>query len=191
MDRIKLIQPSPVDGEMIWDYRAEMLEAGLSLDGGSGLGKAASVESWLEQVRLMARPETCPEGLVPDSLYLAIRETDGKMVGIIDLRQFDDHPILSVWGGHIGYSVRPSEQRRGCGTEMVRLLLPIAREKGLKRVMVTCNDGNTASEKIIRKNGGVYEKSVRVEGRGIIKRFWIDLTAEPGCAIKEEKHVCR
>ena len=107
-----------------------MLEAGLSLDGGSGLGKAASAAEWLEQVRLMQRAETCPEGLVPDSLFLAVRESDGRMVGIIDLRQFETHPVLSVWGGHIGYSVRPSEHRKGCGTEMLRLMCPSPGKKG-------------------------------------------------------------
>lgn len=178
MDWIKLVPPSTEDRERVWAYRAEMLAAGLSLDGGAGLRKAASAESWLEQVQKMASPETCPEGFVPDNVYLAIRETDDKMVGIIDLRQFENHPVLSVWGGHIGYSVRPSEQRKGCGSEMLRLMLPIAREKGLNRVMVSCHDGNTASEKIIRKNGGVYEKSVQVEGQGTIQRFWIDLTVE-------------
>ncbi len=170
-----MIPPTPADAEKVWDYRAEMLAAGLSLDGGSGLGKAVSAEAWLEQVRRLARAETCPEGLVPDSLYMAIRESDGRIVGIIDLRQFENHPVLSVWGGHIGYSVRPSEQRKGYGTEMLRLILPIAWEKGLGKVMVTCHDGNLASEKIIRKNGGVYEKSVQVEGQGTIKRFWIGL----------------
>lgn len=178
MERIQLVPPSAEDGEKVWDYRAEMLAAGLSLDGGAGLRKASSAESWLEQVWKMERKETCPEGFVPDNVYLAIREADDRMVGIIDLRQFENHPVLSVWGGHIGYSVRPSEQRRGYGSEMLRLMLPIAREKGLKRVMISCNDGNIASEKIIRKNGGVYEKSVQVEGQGIIKRFWIDLTVE-------------
>ncbi len=100
------------------------------------------------------------------------------MVGIIDLRQFKNHPVLSVWGGHVGYSVRPSEQRKGYGAEMPRLMLLIAQEKGLTRVIVTCHDGNTASEKIIRKNGNVYEKSVQVDGQRIIQRFWINLTAE-------------
>lgn len=71
--------------------------------------------------------------------------------------------------------------------------MPIAREKGLKKVMITCHDGNVASEKIIRKNGGVYETTVQVEGQGAIKRFWIDLEAgkmlsfTPGQAVIEPK----
>ncbi len=193
MERIQLVTPTADHEGVVWDYRREMLEAGVSLDGGSGLGKAPSAADWLQQVRLMARKETCPEDKVPDSLFLAIRESDGRMVGVIDLRQFEEHPVLSVWGGHIGYSVRPSEHRKGYGTEMLRQMLLFAREKGLEKVMITCHDGNIASEKIIRKNGGVYEKSVQVEGQGTIKRFWIDfnagkmLTFTPGQAVIEPK----
>ena len=50
---------------------------------------------------------------------------------------------------------------------MLRQLLPIAAERGLKRVLITCTDGNIGSEKIIRHNGGVYEKSVTVDGEEI------------------------
>ena len=175
MEKIKLVQPEVTDADEIWAYRGEMLAAGMSIDGGAALEKAASPEEWIKKVRLCEKAENCC-GKVPSHVYLAKRERDGKMVGIIDLRHHIDHPVLSVWGGHIGYSVRASQQRKGYGTEMLRLLLPMAAERGLKRVLITCTDGNIGSEKIIRKNGGVYEKSVTVEGE-IIKRFWINLEA--------------
>ena len=177
MEKIKLVQPELTDAQEIWAYRGEMLAAGMSIDGGAALEKATSPEDWIKKVRLCEKEENCP-GKVPSHVYLAKRESDGKMVGIIDLRHHIDHPVLSVWGGHIGYSVRVSEQKRGYGTEMLRLLLPIAAERGLKRVLITCTDGNIGSEKIIRHNGGVYEKSVTVEGE-TIKRFWITLDAGP------------
>ena len=177
MEKIKLVQPELTDAQEIWAYRGEMLAAGMSIDGGAALDKATSPEDWIKKVRLCEKEENCP-GKVPSHVYLAKRESDGKMVGIIDLRHHIDHPVLSVWGGHIGYSVRVSEQKRGYGTEMLRLLLPIAAERGLKRVLITCTDGNIGSEKIIRYNGGVYEKSVTVEGE-TIKRFWITLDAGP------------
>ena len=175
MEKIKLVQPEVTDADEIWAYRGEMLAAGMSIDGGAALEKVASPEEWIKKVRLCEKAENC-YGKVPSHVYLAKRERDGKMVGIIDLRHHIDHPVLSVWGGHIGYSVRASQQRKGYGTEMLRLLLPMAAERGLKRVLITCTDGNIGSEKIIRKNGGVYEKSVTVEGE-TIKRFWINLEA--------------
>ena len=111
---------------------------------------------------------------MPSDTYLAVRVSDNRIVGIIDLRHHIDHPILGVWGGHIGYSVRPSERRKGYAKEMLRLNLQNCRALGLTRVMVTCNRENPASEKTILANGGVFEKEVQVNG-GWIRRYWITL----------------
>ena len=46
-------------------------------------------------------------------MYIAVRKTDDKIVGVIDLRHHINHPILGTWGGHCGYSVRPSERGKG------------------------------------------------------------------------------
>ena len=108
MEKIILVQPELSDAGEIWAYREEMLATGMSIDGGSSLEKAASPEEWIKKVRLCEKAENCP-GKVPSHVYLAKRERDGKMVGVIDLRHHIDHPVLSVWGGHIGYSVRASQ----------------------------------------------------------------------------------
>ena len=79
--------------------------------------------------------------------------------------------------GHIGYSVRPSEWRRGYAKEMLKMTLPFCREIGLDKVMITCNDGNTGSEKTILANGGVYEYTIHEPNENVdLKRFWITLS---------------
>ncbi|MBR2925374.1 MAG: GNAT family N-acetyltransferase [Clostridia bacterium] len=174
MDEIRLIEPAEAYADQIWAYRARFLESKED-DGGCGeLLDCQTVEEWLAFVRAEKHPETCPEGRVPSDCYLAIRTSDNKLVGMIDLRHHIDHPVLGTWGGHIGYSVHPEERRKGYATRMLRMDLENARKLGIQRVMITCDDGNIASEKTILKNGGVYEKDVPVDGR-MVKRFWIEL----------------
>lgn len=108
---------------------------------------------------------------------MAIRTTDQRVVGVIDLRHHIDHPILGTWGGHIGYSVRPSERGKGYATEMLKLNLLQARELGIKKVLVTCDVNNQASETVIQKNGGIFDQEILVDD-SIIKRYWIIVEGE-------------
>jgi predicted acetyltransferase len=71
-------------------------------------------------------------------------------------------------GGHIGYDVRPSARRRGHATAMLRAALPVARGLGIESALVTCDEDNVASRKVIEANGGVFE-----DQRGDKLRFWI------------------
>lgn len=174
MEEIRLIEPTEAFADQIWAYRARFLESKED-DGGCGmLLDCSTFEEWLDITQAMTDASTCPEGRVPSDCYLAVRTSDQKLVGMIDMRHHIDHPILGTWGGHIGYSVHPDERRKGYATRMLQLDLENARRLGLQRVMVTCDDGNIASEKTILKNGGVYEKDVPVDGR-VVKRFWIEL----------------
>ena len=178
MDRIVLISPTEEYSEEIMAYRQEFLDAGDSMDGCGNLRHCSTAKEWLETLRLYADPNTCPEGKVPSTSYIAVRPSDGRIVGVIDLRHHIDHPVLSLWGGHIGYSVRPSERRKGYATEMLRQQLINAKELGLTRVMVTCDRYNIASERTIIANGGVFEREVAVEDDSrheYVKRYWIKL----------------
>ena len=103
---------------------------------------------------------------------LAIRRRDDKVVGVIDLRHHINHPILGTWGGHCGYSVRPSERGKGYAKEMLRLNMQNAKSMGIEKLLITCDLKNAASEKTILANGGVYENTINVDGRDL-KRYWI------------------
>lgn len=172
MDTITLTRPCALFADEIWSYRQEFLDAGSSMDGTNGLKDAQNAEAWIARTVDFQKPQTTPSGLVPSDTYLAVRPRDGRVVGMIDLRHDIEGTPLESWGGHIGYSVRPSERRKGYAAAMLGLCLENSRELGLKRVLVTCHDGNIGSEKAILANGGVYENSVCVDGE-TVKRFWI------------------
>lgn len=66
-------------------------------------------------------------------------------------------PSLHAYGGHIGYAVRPTARRQGHATAMLRAVLPRAHRLGIDPVLVTCDDTNTGSRRVIEACGGVFE----------------------------------
>ena len=112
-------------------------------------------------------------GLVPFSDYWLM---DGDTyVGRLSVRH-ELNDFLYRIGGHIGYEIRPSKRRLGYGYEILRLGLEKARQMGFERVLLTCDETNIGSKKIIEQNGGVFENTSIVEGSPIKKlRYWITI----------------
>ena len=176
MEEIILLKPTIEYGKDVLLFRREILEANGpdAFAGCHSLKLCETAKEWVESCMAMEKIETCPVNFVTSNTYMAVRVSDNRVVGIIELRHHIDHPILGMWGGHIGYSIRPSERRKGYGKEMLRLCLQKCKERGMDKVMVTCSTENTASEKTILANGGMFEKIVPGD-REYMKRYWITL----------------
>jgi predicted acetyltransferase len=82
---------------------------------------------------------------------------------------------LAQRGGHIGYGVRYSEWNRGYGTKMLALALEKAKEMHISPVLITCNDDNLASARVMEKNGFVLGDTIMVSIDGedhLTRRYW-------------------
>ncbi len=79
-------------------------------------------------------------------------------------------------GGHIGYDTVPSLRGRGVATEMLRLALPVARTLGLTEVLLTCDETNAGSIRVIERNrGALRESRVLDAGKPAKRYYWITL----------------
>ena len=173
---MKLSEPSLEYDAQIQAYRHEFLDFGGSMDGCRSLRCFDCTQDWIDQVEACKKPETTPPALVPMSQYIYVREEDNKIVGVIQIRQ-RLNAFLEKYAGHIGYSVCPSERRKGYATQMLHLVLPECRTLGIDRVLICCLKGNEGSHRTILNNGGVYESTVYCPERDIfLERYWIDLT---------------
>jgi predicted acetyltransferase len=114
----------------------------------------------------LALPETPRPTAWVSGTYLWMVDDD-EVVGRISLRHSLTPWLLEV-GGHIGYAVRPTARGRGHATRALGLMLPVAAERGIAEVLVTCDEDNLGSRAVIEANGGVLE-----DVRGGKLRFWI------------------
>ncbi|MFM2385238.1 MAG: hypothetical protein RL166_1112 [Actinomycetota bacterium] len=133
-------------------------------------GETTEFEEYIEVLNQFAEGRDLPPGKVQDKFLIA--EVNGEIVGRISIRHALND-FLFNYGGHIGYMVRPAFRLRGYASEMLRQALLIAKDLGIFHVLITCNDDNIGSIKVIEKHGGVLENKVDEDGR-LLRRYWID-----------------
>jgi predicted acetyltransferase len=133
--------------------------------------------AYMRQRHDLNRPVVLPNGKEAERLpQKDFWLVDGdRFLGVITLRpQLND--ILRQRGGNIGYAVRKSERRKGYGKLMLQMVLPEARKAGLEKVLITCHDENTGSQKIIEGAGGVLQDKIVIEGVVLPeRRYWLNL----------------
>ncbi len=175
MERLILVRPTPGHRGQAEDYRAEHTLAGEAHLHGSAMLDQMEYGAWLEQVRDNNDPKTARTGWVSADTFFAVRKTDGRLIGMVDIRHTLNE-FLAAYGGHIGYGVRPSERRKGYATEILRLALGHAKEPlGLPRVMISCNQDNEGSRRTILACGGRLERAFTHTDGHRVEVYWIAL----------------
>ena len=173
--KLKLVLPSKKYLKEWLAFQRETLEK-LPLDHSDRIGYEKHIIStqkpqyfkWLQDDRNGINLE---KGMVQQTIWWAMVGT--KLVGRISFRH-KLTPALKKSGGHIGYAVRPSAQGKGYATEMLRLVLQKVAKMDYKKVLLTCDDNNISSWKVIERNGGKLIKSEILDGK-LHRSYWIKL----------------
>ena len=143
-------------------FKQEFIDNGeTTINGSELLDQMDSYDAWLRSVTNNTSAETVNPSWVVTDTYFAFDEND-SIVGIIDLRH-ELNEFLKDFGNS-GYSVRPSQRRKGYATEMLKCILEHARLIGMDKLQLSVERSNEASVKTITKNGGKYERSFTFEG---------------------------
>lgn len=167
---MKLIEPN-MEYEQEWiNYIREIQE-----NDGAIIPKAmdGDIHNYKQFLKEKEQNKTSPfdKNLVPSILYFMV---DGsRIIGVADLRLCLNDFLLQ-YGGHIGYSIRPSERGNGYGNMILKLVLEKCKEMELSPVLVTCKKTNQASAKVIMKNGGILENEL-VWNEETQQRYWIQI----------------
>lgn len=159
---IYLVRPTIQLKEQALNYREEHFKNGEKVINGSELwDQIESYEEWLSSVTLNTDPQTVNKNWVVTDTFFALRKNDDKIIGMIDLRHTLNDFLKDF--GHCGYSVRPSERKKGYATEMLSQLIEVAKKIGMTELQISVEKTNIGSIKVIEKNGGVYERSFTYE----------------------------
>jgi len=128
-------------------------------------------EKYLEKLENQSKGIDLQEGYVPATTLWLV--DGGEYIGSANIRHELSEQLLTL-GGNIGYGIRSSKRRMGYGTKILELALIEAKKLGIDKVLVTCDDDNVGSYKIIEKNGGVMENKIENEEGKLKRRYWID-----------------
>ncbi|CEN27923.1 GNAT family N-acetyltransferase [Lactococcus piscium] len=181
MEEVYLTKPSLAFEKEILRYRDEFHKHDIPdhhVPGSNMLEHFNTVEAWLNNIKLSESYATLPDKkYVPSYAYILVKKSSNKILGMSNLRlELNDY--LLNFAGNIGYSIAPSERRKDYGKVLLKKTLLEAKKMGLDRVLLTCDEENIASEKIIVNNNGIFENKLYDEDdncKGYVKRFWIAL----------------
>ena len=161
-------EPIDVSLQQIEDYKNEFSLNNETIHGAANLAEL-SAGDWVQFVERTKHKETVSPGFVTAHTFFAL--DNDKIVGIINARHELNDYLLNL-GGHIGYSVRKSERRKGYAKKMLKYSSKFLFSLGLDKILITCDKNNIVSKRTIESCGGILENEV-IEATRTTLRYWI------------------
>lgn len=158
--KFKLVFPTQEYKDKAIDYIDEFYKYNSGINGTGALDeylKKADYKKWIDKVQKDCDIANIQEPNVPKLTYFYVREDDDKIIGMINIRLALNEELRKE-GGHIGYSVRPTERKKGYATEMLNLGVEICHRRGIKEILVACDKFNIASSRVIKNCGGILKE---------------------------------
>ena len=153
MEKLKHVKPSKEYEQEALEYINEFYEYNSDINGTGGLQRYLdNYDGWLEKLE-EDRTRIPNEEKVPAETYFLVRENDNKIVGMINIR-LTLNENLKKFGGHIGYSIRPTERKKGYNKVNLYLGLLCCKEHGISEVLMDCDKSNLGSAKTMQALGG-------------------------------------
>ena len=176
MGKLRLIKPTLEYKNQAIEYIKEHNEYASEIHGVAGLDRyLENYEEWLKKLENY-RNLKATEEKVPEETYFLVRINDSKIIGMIDIR-LALNERLRKFAGHIGYSIRPTERRKGYGKINLYLALQECQKFGLKSVMLACDKYNIASAKTIQAFDAELEREFFDDEmyHCVQQHYWIDV----------------
>lgn len=168
---MKLVTVNDIKNEEIMSFQKEFKRNKEILHGGNGLVGAKNIEQWKKGIKKL---EIKPAKNQVKTQQFLIIDKSAYLVGVIDFKYYL-LPYQEINGGHVSYSIRKSERGKGYAREALENIKIFARKHtDLKEIILTCDEKNILSKKVILSCGGVYQKQVIINKR-IIEHYIINL----------------
>ena len=153
MEKFKFVVPTIEWKKKAIDFINEFYKYNSNINGTGGLQRYLdNYEGWLEKLEEDYTRQPSEEK-VPARTYFFVRESDNKIIGMINIR-LALNESLKKYGGHIGYSIRPTERGNGYNKINLYLGLKVCKEYGIEEVFMDADKDNPASWKTIESLGG-------------------------------------
>ena len=158
MDKLYLEVPTDARKNEAYEFIQEFLDNNSSINGSGSLHRYVNKEKnnygeWLEKLEedYVRIPD---ENKVPSRTFFLIRESDNKIIGMINIRLVLNERLKN-FGGNIGYGIRPSERGKGYNKINLYLGLKVCQNYGISKVLLDADKDNPASWRTIEALGGI------------------------------------